>query len=363
MHLDNSFDLDWIDRDPYDFLRRIRDDGSRGDFLPLAEVIDRGLEQVPAFEPLAGQSDWPGAGVQLTLFNQAVSSRPLWRPNDAMREVHRRMTKVMDLRGTGGPGYRRPLSRYVLGKGRYVYYIDLRNAFGSVELGCMAKLLIRNDGVSGVWGNPVQLKDMLRRYFFTPDGGLVQGGPASPYLFGLYAHHLLDLRFYHSNRFGWKRPEDVGKPTWADRNDLTYGRFVDDLVFVSRQPIGKRKRANINRIIREAGFEAHTGKTHLYDLARAPIVINGIGLRQASRGVRMYLPRRSLSKIEGLIHRASTKGDVSPDLVHGMMGWFYSATERDGRRLNATERRVLAAYARYRESLKAAKASRADIPC
>jgi hypothetical protein len=322
--------------------------------MPVTQCITRDLHEPPEFEPLGQAAGWNG---QLVLSGiEPARKRPLWRPNPAMRVVHRRIVSRLEAFFEFHRPGRTHLSPNMHGANRYLYHVDLASAFNAVDGWRLATILFDsyNQSSGFAWGESVEdIYEMLQRYCLdSVYGGLVQGGPASPHLFHAYVERLLDIKFYCSDGIsGTNIPypvRELGRPSWSYRHRLAYSRFADDLVFSSPVPIGRRKRAYINQVIREAGFTVNTNKTRLYDLTRKPVIVSGVGIRLTTKGLRTYLPRPQLRRIEGLIHRATIDGEakIDPSLVHGVMGWFFSVTDR--RRMNRTEQRVVQAYKRYR---------------
>lgn len=208
---------------------------------------------------------------------------------------------------------------------RYFYLVDLSNAYGSVRLPALVDLLVSI-------GDPTDrgvLTDFLTRYCCTFRGGLLTGLPASPDLFNLYVGSLVD--------------PDLARH--CDSCQITYTRYIDDLTFSSKLPIGKRKRAKIRRLIEIAGLQVNHWKCQVVDLRRCGrVIINGVGLTDAGR---LYLPRRILTKLRGMIH-ACRAGKISFSQVTGWMELFWHTTVgssyRELRSLNCTERRVAIAY-------------------
>lgn len=312
--------------DPFAFEARFLGDRYNGDQKTFAESALDGISGEPAF----------------TRVQHATKVREIWRPNDAMRKVHHRAKVLLadDLWYAAKP-WGRPLSPYVHSDARYLYRVDIKNAFGSVDVGRLAQFLV-SPGViltTSPWASSeAQSFELLQKYFASPNGGLYQGGPASPYLFHLYARKLLDNEFLPGVATDSGR--DLTIPGWSDARGLNYSRYVDDLVFTSRRPIGRRVRAEINRRIRVAGFEVNTAKTRMYDVRRKPVHIHGLSVRycesglnwrsyQGGRlkmvdsGLRFSLPPKTLGRIEGMLHLVESGRLVNLDQFFGYKGWFY----------------------------------------
>ena len=85
-------------------------------------------------------------------------------------------------------------------------------------------------------------------------------------------------------------------------------------------------------------------KAKVLDTAKGPIVINGIGIKPNGE---LFLPRRYLRKIRGLIHLAMKRHDVNPAIIHGMMGVFFQMTPRYAK-MNEIERALYEDYENFR---------------
>lgn len=264
--------------------------------------------------------------------------RVIGDPNESMRIVHERLINY--LRGlrldfslaTGAePGNSPAKSIRRHRRHRYFYLVDISSAFPSVQGWKLAAILCGLD--SKLAGQQTQVLQFLRRYCLSETDGLVVGASASPILFNIYAGVLVD----------WPLEE------LCQKYDLTCSRYLDDLTFSSPDtPIGARKRKAIRQVITEQGLAVNHRKCRVYDLAKGPIVINGIGLNLNGR---TFVPRHYFRKIRGLLHQAMTSSDVSPHKVHGIMGVFFSIT----RRFNRTEKRLVETYQSFRRSTQKAR--------
>jgi hypothetical protein len=282
--------------------------------------------------------------------------RPLFRPNEPMRLIQRLMVawfRFLDWEmGRPHGSVAHNLYRLRGSRLRFLYRVDLAGAYGAVPIERLAQMLVTREVVQhfcpplarGVVG----IENFLWQYSGHPDGGLVQGGAASPYLFDRYVRETLDMAFWWTDgRSGPADHEELfGQPSWTYANQLRYLRLADDLTFASRYPIGKHKRRWIMQVIRAAGFEPSPKKTRQYDLAQKAVVINGAGLQWTSNGrIRTFMPAERRRALEGLLHRALERGDVPEDVVHGHMGWFYQLVDRS--RMSASEQRIERLYRRF----------------
>lgn len=262
--------------------------------------------------------------------------RRLSKPNDAMRMLHTRLRKYLRpfVRrfpcATGGVPKSSP--RVNAGRHRYNRYFfltDLHDAYHNVDGQKLAGILCDLD--PHLSEKSEEVFRFLEQYCLDPKGGLVVGAPASPDLFNIYAGKLLDELF----------------APLCEQYRLTYSRYLDDLAFSSREPIGEKKRKKLRSIVCAAGFAISDHKTHVVDLAKGPVIITGVGVEF---GGRIFLPRHYLRTIRGLIHLTMRTGEVPEHTIHGMMGVFWSSSHRHN--LNRTEAKLLHAYRHYQRFLR-----------
>ena len=261
--------------------------------------------------------------------------RMIHNPNDAMKLLHRRlifqlrmlgieMPYAVGARPFGSP--RKNVERHC--GNRYFYVLDLTRAYGHVQAEKLARIICQVDRRPP---GEEKVLDFLKAYCLIEGEGLAIGAPASPDLFNLYASRLLDLPL----------------AKLAKQYDLTYSRYLDDLVFSGKQQaISSQIRREIRQIIAEADFEVSHHKSRVLDLAKGPIFINGIGLRLNGE---IFIPRSFVNKLHGLLHRATTVGGVNWAVIEGMMGVFKSVTPESWENKNKTEQRISRAYRSYRQ--------------
>ncbi|MDP2704641.1 MAG: reverse transcriptase domain-containing protein [bacterium] len=299
--------------------------------------IREGLKGKPEFHRRILQDVNPLGGT--------IKTRVIYGPNQPMRVLHEQLIARLKRllahfpHATGavqGSSPWKNVMRHQRGQ-RYFYLTDIENAYPSVRVETLALILCTQD--VDLAGRYEQVVTFLKQYCLAQEGGLAIGAPASPLLFNIYAGVLID-RDLHA---------------LCEKYSLTYTRYLDDLTFSSKRPIGERKRKAIRAIIEEAGFRVNHRRSQVHDLRKGPIVITGVGLRyregegkERYRRTETFLPRSYLRKIRGLIHRAITKGDVNDALVEGMMGVFRDVTRF--RVLNRTEASMVNAYNEYRKS-------------
>lgn len=165
-----------------------------------------------------------------------AKTRWLYKPNEAMREVHRRFLAYLrsgrilwavDLRYSTAcrvgcsPREHVRWHRY----NRFFYVLDLADAYRAVDGRKLAQILYQLD--LGVMVTKDKIYSFLQRYCLAKEGGLATGAPCSPDLFNLYAAVLLDEPL-----------SDICR-----KHNIRYSRYLDDLTFSSRfQKIGGRKR-------------------------------------------------------------------------------------------------------------------------
>ncbi|MDE1874506.1 MAG: hypothetical protein KGI79_00905 [Patescibacteria group bacterium] len=267
--------------------------------------------------------------------------RLICAPNQAMRDVHAKTIRwLRSLRVAmpsatacrlGDSAYRNVL-RHKKGTGRsfnrYFFLMDIDSAYPSVKIGRMVDVLVAlkpdlEERRFALW------VFLARHCFDDQTGGLVTGAPASPDLFNLYCEVEID------------RPMRV----LCARYGLTYTRYLDDLTFSSASPIGKKKRRALSDIVLRAEFRVSHKKARVYDLRKGPVVINGMGVQLHGK---VFVPRRTLDHIRGLLHVASNESGVSASVIHGKMSLLKAVTGRRG--ANRTEEKVFEAYERFRKS-------------
>jgi hypothetical protein len=221
---------------------------------------------------------------------------------------------------------------------RFVITIDIKNAYRTVKA----------DDLAWVLGqiNPKQFSGYQRtikfveQFCFDPEfGGLAMGAPASNDLFNVYCEYTLDVRLRGI----------------CDVYNITYTRYVDDLMFSSQNQITEPVRKLIRETMESAGFVINDKKAHVYDLRLGPIQVNGVGITYEGK---MFLPRKTLTKLRGMIHCARRGMPVSIYKIDGYMSLFKSRSNLE--ELNSTERKVLEAYNELHANLKSGKVENSD---
>lgn len=141
------------------------------------------------------------------------------------------------------------VKKHLRHKSRFFWKIDLRKAFDHITLSSVEN--IKN------------FPDYIRHcpdLFFHKNKGLIQGAPASSYIFQFFCQNLLD-------------PE---LKEFCKKNEIMYTRFADDILFSSRTSFGKSTRERIRDMIRIAGFQINEKKEGLVDNFHAPVTYIGM---------------------------------------------------------------------------------------
>ena len=209
------------------------------------------------------------------------------------------------------------------GKGfnRYLVLLDISSAYNAVRMDRLVEVLLSAD--PELVPIKERVENFLHDYCMDPRSkGLVTGAPASPELFNLYCEVLID------------RP----LRELCEKYSLVYTRYLDDMTFSSLGPIGRKKRRALLAVIRSVGFSISDKKARVIDLRKGPATVNGVGICLDGR---IFLPRRTLTHIRGVIHQAML-GKVKPSVIHGKMGLLKGITPRY--KANATEHKVFEAY-------------------
>ncbi len=247
------------------------------------------------------------------------NGRSLYAPNESMSELQRNLLAFLRSLGVAMPRAHGSIpGRSVLTNvaphryNRYFYLVDISKAYEACQAEVMTHLLMQRSIQLRREVTVQQLLGWLQIYCFQPGGGLYTGGAASPMLFNIYATVLID--------------DVLGKYLRAQR--LTYTRYMDDLTFSSKVPIGERKRAHIRGVIREAGFEISFSKTRKnIDLEKGPICVTGVVLHPDAG---MRSSKRARNKASGAIALALS-GEASPATAHGQMGAVLATTSGNKR--------------------------------
>jgi len=264
--------------------------------------------------------------------------RLVYAPNEAMALLHTRFRKYLYTLPAPGiaPGgmilgrYMRSRTNslrniYRHERNRNFYIVDLKEAFPSVDIRRLAEILCGIDDSL----KPEETLKFLEEYCSVCGvAGLLTGSPSSSALFEIYVGTTVDAQLKEDLR-RWK---------------VTCSRITDDMTFSSGKVIGKRKRKRIRTVISEAGLSINHEKTKVLDSSKAPIFINGIGIKwhRSSRCNTFFIPRGYLRKLSGLINEVR-QGSCPISVLHGHMGPLISL-HRKGGPCGQAEYRVMADY-------------------
>lgn len=235
--------------------------------------------------------------------------RKIAAPNEAMHLLHTRfaswirtanrpLLRLLLRNATGSVPGGNPLKNVEPHRWhQYLYLIDIESAFPSVDGRRLANLI----AAFYPWaflGFEEEIYAFLKKYFLAPEGGIYVGGPASSDLFNLYAGALMDNPLRELCR----------------ERGITYTRYVDDLTFsvpdLSCFRLDSRiARRRIREIVWSAGFRISSKKAEFVDLVKGPAFVTGVGIRAHGE---LFLSRRYLRKIRGIMRRQETHGDVVP---------------------------------------------------
>lgn len=123
---------------------------------------------------------------------------------------------------------------------RYFFKTDLKSAFDQVTIKRLRLVLARR-GILPGWMIP-------QSHFFHERGrgGLIQGAPASPYLFEIYCRYGgLDRTLFE----------------YCDQLGFYYSRYADDILISANRELGKRIGPSVRSIVGKFGFELSDKKT------------------------------------------------------------------------------------------------------
>jgi hypothetical protein len=328
--------------------------GKKTDFETAYEKVIKIIKREAAFNSFVHKDKNPLA--------RTVKKRLIHAPNEAMRAIQDEFLRFLRNLGvempyaTGAVPGGNPMENVKRHQKNSLFYLlDIHNFYPSFKgeklalIICSLSPLLRKQEKSFL--------KFLKRYCLDSNGGLLIGSVVSPDLANLYASVVLD--------------KPLGK--LSNKHGLTYTRYLDDLTFscslrkqdelttsyagaAARKPrknkIGKVKRKTIRNIVLKTGFSISHHKSHCYDLFIKPVKITGImlGIGDALRGGIIFLPRDYLRKIRMSI-RLALQGKFDPAKIHGMMGVFYSSTDKS-RPMNKTELDLVGQYNNFCKIMK-----------
>ncbi len=182
-------------------------------------------------------------------------------------------------------------------QGRFFYLTDICDAFSSVKLDRFLGAFSRAS--HNHWSDA---KEFLQ-IFFSENGELITGGSASPAIFSLYCHLLLDVEIRNV----------------IENQPILYTRYVDNLTFSSPKRIGAKTRKEIRRAMAKVGFRPNHGKSKVLDIKKGPINIMGLNMDDSRQ---VFFRREMLAKIHGLLHSYKSRKDVPIEVLLGYYGIF-----------------------------------------
>lgn len=265
-------------------------------------------------------------------------------PNEEMKMVHRRFISylrslpVKYLYASGCLPGNSPLKNVERhSNNRFGYLLDLKNAYYQVNIEKLAKIICQADSRLTNQEETIQkIKGFLEKYFMSRYGGLTIGGPASPDLFNVYCHYLLDIPLGEiSEKYEW-----------------TYSRYLDDLAFSSQIPLTRSQREEIRSVIEKNDFVINHLKSRVYDLKKGSVIINGLRLES---GGRIIIPRSFLTSLEGIMHKVSQSSSLQNDQklirnIQGRMGVFKGVV--NPKKMNQREKRLVLEYRKFQKACR-----------
>ncbi len=132
-------------------------------------------------------------------------------------------------------------------------------------------------------------------------GILPQGTPTAPFLFYI---SLAESSLF--NRIKSLFPIII--PESQDRYRFRVSAYIDNFVISAQKPIPPKKQEELFKIIRRFGFEVNLRKTRQQGVRFGAPLITGLRITNG----RAVLPKRKIRQWRGLIHRAIFEPDLRP---------------------------------------------------
>lgn len=226
---------------------------------------------------------------------------------------------------------------------RYFYVTDIKKYYHNIKTEILAHALCF---FNPVWADEEKnILLFLQRYFFVAGekspktifnpnrkpkklsvkGILPTGANASPLLANIYGHFCLDMTL---------------GPFCLQRG-ITYTRYMDDLTFSSKQPIGAKTRKKIRLLISAYDLVINHAKTKVWDLkVNGPLEITGITLHY---GGKMSASRKQKRIIVGLAYQWKKKKPLSDEqenlfeVIQGKLGYIKHVASTISGQLDRTE--------------------------
>lgn len=157
------------------------------------------------------------------------------------------------------------VGKHLQNDSRYYLKLDMSDAYGNVDTKRLTQLLVEKAGNAA---------EDVANGFFHPNGGIIQGAPASPYLFEFYCRESgLDdaLRAYQ---------EQISATPGHD-GDLILTRYMDDIVVSRKGPAFGKKKAvarAFEKILTAHGFPANAEKREVVDTEEGTVLVLGVAI-------------------------------------------------------------------------------------
>lgn len=269
--------------------------------------------------------------------------RLLYKPNEAMAEVQKRIRKF--LRGCapkfhssyskkGGGGAVKNARKH---QALYRFKLDIKNAFSTTPIERLVPVIAhRVHYMTGCGVTPEEWLEFLRQYAISKEGTLPEGACTSSSLFDWYCEVFLDrqIRACCSH--------------WRDR--VKFSRFADDMMLSSDWPIGRiRKRKVVRKILQSAGFKENCEKS-VYVKGRSSVQVTGSYVN-GSRVYSIGVSRAWLKDTERMLYQANVIGVSEcghvPSVIQGKVQYLLDVLRGRREGLTTLEKKVLTAYIQY----------------
>ncbi len=222
---------------------------------------------------------------------------------------------------------------------QYWFVTDIKDAYESVDIKQLA--IILNINISYEYQGE-EIYEVLHRFCEGRFGGLARGFSTSPLLFNVYASQTIDTSLFLT----------------AKKYGIKFCRLGDDLIFSSKNPIGRRKRKELLSVVRNAGFTISVKKTRYINLkVQKTFKIFNVMVRNTILGPTILPSRTTERKMRGMLFvERSINMDLidKNDLRNKIHGWngFCKIPEGITRQ---RYKKILEGYAGLKEKIKKEK--------